>query len=718
MIQELNGRKLYEDLVEPVIVIDLKEHKIIYCNEACKGMKIISKGMDVSALVNVISTNVNRNTLYKYITESKKEYIIKNVAMNTFEQGVVKGDLRLGYVNDERKELYMMFKFDSKEVNNMFLKNRCYESIYAQSYSYPFRLDVKHKDIYFIGPILEQFNLPPVMHNYPQPVLDSRVLLEEDVPGFLRMVDSIYKGVPTPDSFRSYTAEGEVLWYHPEYVANRDSEGHVIEVIGEFVNIQEKRELEIKLHTDHLTGCLNKNTFNELVDEALNHAKPGENHGLLIIDVDNFKAINDNLGHQFGDAVLREAGGKLRKIFRSDDYVGRIGGDEFMVFMKSIDDVEILEERVQKVVEAFDTTYKGNYREYRTTASVGVAQYPKDGAEFKTLYDCVDVALYDTKNRGKNGYTFYHTSMAKGNMNNTTPFDAASRALSQHFDQYIIADVFTLLSEAKDNEASVNKVLEILGLRFNAQRCYIFEYNKEDSRYMDNTYEWCAPEVTPQIDNLQALPADTYQPLIDMANKEGIFYCNDLEILEDHDTYEVMKEQGILSFLLSFNKMDDQVTSVVGFDDCVSTRIWSSIEIATLMHVSKILNQFLKYMQAMKVASMAAVERLNVLDELYSYAYIVDDATCEIMYYNQELKSAFPEIEKGDLCYEVLHSKSAMCSDCPISKMKKNNKNKYRRIMPIHNLKEEVLVNASKIGIFEGKQCTFFSCSNLTVMDD
>ncbi len=518
--------------------------------------------------------------------------------------------------------------------------------------------------------------------------------------------------------FRSYRTDGEALWYQVRCVANRDSDGNPLEVIGEFVNVQDRKELEIKLRTDELTRCLNKIAFHDTVSNELEKSNNECSHALFIIDLDNFKSINDNLGHPFGDSVLREIGEKLSHLFSSYGYIGRIGGDEFMVFMKHVPDVVTLETRAKMIMKAFDNTYKGYANSYRTTASIGISLYPKDGADFTTLYEHADIALYNTKCKGKNDFTFYDINMGKKTIHNSTPFDSASHALSQHFDQRTIAEVFTLLSEAKDYRASLNKVLALLGSRFNTSRCYIFEYVNEKTGYFVNTYEWCASGIKSEIDDLQHVPQEVYQPLLDLTNTDGIFYCNNLDTFKGEPTFEVMKNQGIQSCLFSFNKTEDTIISMVGFDDCISERTWSTIEISTLMHTSKIINQFIKYVAAVTSLNTIAQERLNVLEELHSYSYIIDETTCEIMYFNQELQEAFPNVKKGDYCYKALQDRTEQCPNCPMIQMNLNNKKKYRCQRTNRKINRTMLVNATSIGLYEGRNCKFFSCNNLEDMDE
>ena len=166
-----------------------------------------------------------------------------------------------------------------------------------------------------------------------------------------------------------------------------------------------KMELEEKADTDLLTGLYNKLATERKIKEYI--AEHPETPGMMVLlDLDNFKKINDTKGHAFGDEVLRTLGKRISPLFRSTDIVGRIGGDEFMVFLKNIDDVEDIMKQSRKIVRFFRDFQAGDYVKYSATASIGVGLYPKEGVTFEDLYVAADKALYKSKNNGKNQVAF------------------------------------------------------------------------------------------------------------------------------------------------------------------------------------------------------------------------------------------------------------------------------------------------------------------------
>lgn len=174
-----------------------------------------------------------------------------------------------------------------------------------------------------------------------------------------------------------------------------------------FRNKERGRELETKADTDLLTELYNKLATERKIQEYL--SSDPEGRGLMfILDIDNFKKINDTMGHAFGDTLLRTLGKEIKAEFRATDIIGRTGGDEFIVFLKNLNDDASIEHEANRLLRFFqDFKAGGDYVKYSATASIGAAIFPDDAANFKDLYVAADKALYRAKKRGKNQLCFY-----------------------------------------------------------------------------------------------------------------------------------------------------------------------------------------------------------------------------------------------------------------------------------------------------------------------
>ncbi|MCR4651695.1 MAG: GGDEF domain-containing protein [Lachnospiraceae bacterium] len=184
-----------------------------------------------------------------------------------------------------------------------------------------------------------------------------------------------------------------------------------ISLISKFRFNEQNKNLANKADTDLLTEVNNKMATERKIQQYIDE-NPDTQCLMFMFDVDNFKKINDTMGHAFGDEVLSTLGHQLQNEFRATDIVGRLGGDEFMVFLKNIRSDEQLEKEGTRINNFFHHFKAGDYVKYSATASIGAAVYPRDGASFHELYLAADKALYEAKRRGKNQLIFYSKELA------------------------------------------------------------------------------------------------------------------------------------------------------------------------------------------------------------------------------------------------------------------------------------------------------------------
>ncbi|MBQ9452688.1 MAG: GGDEF domain-containing protein [Desulfovibrio sp.] len=163
---------------------------------------------------------------------------------------------------------------------------------------------------------------------------------------------------------------------------------------------------ERRAATDGLTGIANRAGFETMLEQVFSNSTEGGT--LFLLDLDHFKEVNDNLGHPTGDALLKSTASTLKNIFRESDIVARLGGDEFVVYAPSLNQREIIADKARTILKAIKTSYQlADGSMLTVTVSVGIALYPLNGDDYKTLYKNADTALYATKERGRNDFTIY-----------------------------------------------------------------------------------------------------------------------------------------------------------------------------------------------------------------------------------------------------------------------------------------------------------------------
>lgn len=222
------------------------------------------------------------------------------------------------------------------------------------------------------------------------------------------MLASFYRGHRSDKlEYREQLPDGSVRWLMlsvdlVEYPNSREIE---VYLMYEDIDKQKRADLMTleRAETDPLTGILNRATFITRMDGILRASGPDEKHALLMLDVDNFKHVNDTLGHGAGDQVLCDLTGQISAILRRDDLIGRLGGDEFFVFLKNVPGPDAVAAKARQICAL---TIYAQGSDIPVTASIGIAMIPQDGGSFDELYKRVDATLYREKRRGKKGFLF------------------------------------------------------------------------------------------------------------------------------------------------------------------------------------------------------------------------------------------------------------------------------------------------------------------------
>lgn len=213
--------------------------------------------------------------------------------------------------------------------------------------------------------------------------------------------------------------EGRILNAHGEYswvsvLLTKEGKGNANIPEGDYLlcliqNIDERKKnedrLKLEAEKDPLTQLYNKMTTRSLIEETL-EKNASASHALLIIDIDNFKTINDTRGHTVGDQILLAFANELNRNFRESDILGRAGGDEFIVLIKNVQSVAMICDKLQQLTSSFKKYGIDHGFPGRLSTSIGVAMFNKDGVTYEELFKKADAALYEAKRNGKDQYKF------------------------------------------------------------------------------------------------------------------------------------------------------------------------------------------------------------------------------------------------------------------------------------------------------------------------
>jgi len=468
-----------------------------------------------------------------------------------------------------------------------------------QSGSIVFDWDMLSDTMYCSPKWEERFGYQPVSKNYGSQIGIATHFHPDDLIKIREAVEQIRTEKPTVImEVRIADSDGKYQWSKITATRMRDFDGNVTRIIGIIQDINDLKRaaliLEEKAQKDSLTKLLNKISTQNQIELYLAEKDPKEIGGLLIMDLDNFKSVNDTRGHLYGDVVLTKVGALLQKFFRTQDIIGRIGGAEFMILMKGIPDQKLLESRCQMLVESMRELLQELTPDLQVSCSVGAAMTPNHGSTYSELYQRSDEALYHVKNKGKNQfkiYSFkdkYHSAQDLASRTTRIDSDDPNAVTNESFERF----VFRCLYGSQDLDSTVNELLAFVGANFNVSRAYVFE-NNEDNTTCSNTFEWCNDGIEPQIDDLQDVSyIDDIPGWPEVYNERGVLYCTDITQLAPQFR-AILEPQGIKS-MLQCAIMDQGVfRGYVGFDECVSNRLWTQDQLHQLEFLAQALAVFL-----------------------------------------------------------------------------------------------------------------------------
>ncbi len=256
----------------------------------------------------------------------------------------------------------------------------------------------------------EAMALPMVKAYSPESIQNALAALQEE----LALEES---GNPDGQRTRKLEMEGlakdgSSVWTESVITFMRDAAGKPIGILGISRDITERKQHEQTIRQlaffDYLTGLPNRRLLADRFLLAKGQSRrAGKGLGLLLLDLDRFKEVNDRFGHHWGDQLLKAVGGRLTEILRNVDTVARLGGDEFTVLLPETAQADDAVKVAEKILDTFQTPFRIEGQELAMTTSIGLAGCPRDGSELDGLLKKADIALYQAKDLGRNRYQIY-----------------------------------------------------------------------------------------------------------------------------------------------------------------------------------------------------------------------------------------------------------------------------------------------------------------------
>ncbi|MEG2252471.1 MAG: diguanylate cyclase, partial [Clostridia bacterium] len=298
-----------------------------------------------------------------------------------------------------------------REQEALRLQLEQHEIIMDQTTDILFKWDILKDDLLFSPNWLKKFGYEATGLKARGRITAWENIHPDDVQSFTKLITDTAAGKPYSEmEIRIQNIKGRYIWCRIRVTVQFSSEGQAIKAVGVILDVDEEKKEKYRLmkqaQRDSHTGLYNKAATNALVAHRMKDSDFTGLQVLMIIDIDCFKGINDTYGHAAGDGIIAAVAAQLRGHIRGNDVVGRIGGDEFLVYLAEVDSEEAALWKAQSLHAALNALIPVP-GEPPITCSIGMAIFPHGTVEYSDLYQYADAALYQRKENGKNGVSVY-----------------------------------------------------------------------------------------------------------------------------------------------------------------------------------------------------------------------------------------------------------------------------------------------------------------------
>jgi diguanylate cyclase (GGDEF)-like protein/PAS domain S-box-containing protein len=327
-------------------------------------------------------------------------------------------DLEASFEEITALEQELREKYTEISINEELLRNNeeWYKLITEASYDALWDWNIKDGKMFFSD---QWYNVLGYDKEKTKDIDWTKLVNEEDYEGLQNVIKENWENKSSVFTieYRIRDVNGIDTWMQTIGKTLFDLEGKPYRLAGSHKNITDIKEYQHRLeyiaYHDYLTDLPNRQYMHKVEKQYFDKKDVYEHNrkALIFIDIDNFKYINDTLGHNFGDFLICAIADRLNRIKKADDLLIRLGGDEFVIILNSIEDRVQIESFCNEMLNSFESSFNVDNNYLQVTSSIGIAIFPEDGERIDDLLTKADIAMYKSKSLGKNSYTFYHSGM-------------------------------------------------------------------------------------------------------------------------------------------------------------------------------------------------------------------------------------------------------------------------------------------------------------------
>lgn len=467
--------------------------------------------------------------------------------------------------------------------------------------------------------------------------------------------------------FKLNTKNGGFQWYFSTFSTIYDEEGNALRVVGLLRNIHaqkvEQQKLLIRAETDQMTGLYNKATTESKIQASLRELNGNSYEVLMLVDIDDFKKINDTFGHLKGDDVIIDIAKTLQEYKGDYGIAGRLGGDEFCVFLTNVLDTQLACEKAVLIAERLREVY---HDECQVTLSIGIAATNQQ-IPYNVLLENADTALYQAKLNGKNRYYLYADDMERGKYENDR---GESPARSDH-DTAFLDSLLSTLFASTNTYTAIEQAMALVGKHFDIDKICIWEYGF-NKNFVDCTHQWCRKSTDNDMSLRQHTPAAILEELSAMGT-DGITYSSDTSLIKTNTASMNPAAEGIQKLMQCDIRSNGKRIGFICFYSMDKDTTWPAQTLTSFKQIFRLFGEAIKSKQASRTMALLRDDTIKAFDLVQNPMIVVDKNSFEVMYFNENAQEYFPKLSLNSKCYACMHQESGPCADCPVHKITENN---------------------------------------------
>lgn len=418
-----------------------------------------------------------------------------------------------------------------------------------------------------------------------------------------------------PVEIREIEPDGSIKRTLLELTKTYDEVTGKVILVGSAKDITEQKEQEKKLKEraskDPLTNLYNHTCGKKLVNQYLNDKTPFDSCGLIILDVDYFKSVNDRYGHLFGDQVLSMLSKLLKKFFdEKTSILMRAGGDEFVIFVKNISNIELVRKNIDLMRAIRELKFEKD--DFRLTCSAGVCYLPENvsGYTYDQLFENADIALYKAKERGKNRYV-YCDSLQHFSLMTNEQEEHDDMIEARYFQNDIVANAFEIFEKTNNFDVAINLLLKVIGIRLGLDRITVIHTDiKEQTVHSD--YQWTSEGTQRVLKSVARFEKEDFMTLFNSYDENGILVLQRDDVLQySQEARNLIMQGDAKTVVYASMYCEGHYTGAISYVCCKEKRNWSDEMLKQLSEVTKIISVHAAKNQVMNHVYQGAITRME-----------------------------------------------------------------------------------------------------------